>query len=205
MEKAYNAIGGFYNAEGTELAPVPEDMAEVVETVEDILSKYGNAAVISDEDAKILRSYLPAIGSDEAGQDGNGALIGRGVTKKTVSGCGVTVEAEADLEVSTQWEQYHDRKQWKGIMKAKKIEGIPVRALIFNFKYVSICQNAEGKFYIFYCRDYERVFNDPRHVEDFNNGGTAEGSRIEISKGLQWGFYMSCKISVRTAEGTLVG
>ena len=51
---------------------------------------------------------------------------------------------------------------------------------------------------------YARTFNDPYHLADFNDGGTAQAVRYDISKHIQWGFYMHCTCSVRTDEGTLL-
>ena len=206
MEKIYTAIGNFYNEEGLQLIDVPDSEEEIYAAVDDIIARNPMGSILSDEDLAVLRAYLPAIGTDEATQDGNYSLQGKGsVTKTGAEGCGIKVDAEGILEVKSQWEQHHDRKQWSGLMKVKRAGGeANVKELTFRFNYLSIGQDPEGKFEVLYSAQYERHFNDPYHLADFNNGGTAECSRFDISKHIQWGFYMKATCEVRTDEGTLL-
>ncbi len=205
MEKAFTAIGGFYNEEGVELVDVPDNEEEIYAKVQSIIDNNPMGSVLSDEDVKILRSYLPAIGADEATQDGNGGLQGKGVVTKKAEGCGIEVEATGRLDVTSVWEQYHDRKQWNGTMDVNRLGGSgKVLELSFDFAYYSIGKDAEGKFVVLYSANHNRVFNDPYHLADFDKGGTASVSRFDISKNIQWGFFMLATASIRTNEGTLL-
>ena len=79
-----------------------------------------------------------------------------------------------------------------------------VKELTFNFYYLSIGVSVDNKPIVLYNEHYVRSFNDPYHLADFNGGGTAQASRLDISKHVQWGFYMRVKCSILTSEGTLV-
>lgn len=204
MDTRYAAIGGFYNEEGTELIAVPDDKTAVFAAVEEIMENCPASTVLTDEQVAILRAYLPAIGCDEQTQDENGSLQGKGTIEKSVEGCGIKAKVTANLEVASQWEQHHDRKQWVGNMAlTREGDGLPVKELDFSFRYLSIGQNAAGEFIVLYNAAYGRDFTDPIHLNHFNEGGTAEASRIDISKHIQWGFYMHAKCEMRTNEGTL--
>ena len=205
MDKLYTAIGNFYNEEGTELIDVPSDEQEVYAKVEEIMAKNPVGSVLSDEDLAILRAYLPAIGSDEASQDENFSLQGCGTVTKMAAGCGISVDATGELDVTSRWEQHHDRKQWSGVMKVLRTGGkAAVKELSFDFYYLSVGMGVDGNFVVLYNEHYVRTFNDPYHLADFNGGGQAQASRYDISKHIQWGFYMHVQCSVRTDEGTLV-
>ena len=205
MEKIYTAIGDFYNEEGSELIDVPSDEQEVYATIEKIMAECPAGTVLSDEQIQILRAYLPAIGCDEATRDENYSLQGKGHVTKTAEGCGIKVEATGDLSVESRWEQAHDRKQWTGNMTVKRAGGeAQVKELTFNFYYLSIGVNVDSKPIVLYNEHYTRSFNDPYHLEDFNGGGTAQASRADISKHIQWGFFMHASCAVRTDEGTLL-
>lgn len=205
MEKAFTAIGNFYNEEGTELVEVPASEEEIYAKIEYIIENNPMGSVLSDEDVKILRSYLPAVGSDEANQDGNGSLQGKGVVSKTAEGCGISVKATGTLSVESRWEQHHDRKQWTGNIDIERTGGdAQVKELAFNFQYISIGQNEEGQFIVLFSSNETRTFNDPYHLADFNNGGKAQASRAAISKFIQWGFFMRATCAVRTDQGTLL-
>ena len=204
MEKAYTAIGDFYNEEGVELIDVPENEEDIYEAISKFIDENPMGSYISDDDLKMLRAYLPAVGCDEATRDGNGGLQGKGIVTKKKSGCGVEVEATGDIAVESRWEQHHDRKQWSGVLDVQRCGGdAKVKELTFNFTYLSIGKDAEGKFRVLYSAKYERTFNDPYHLADFNNGGKASASRFDISKHIQWGFYMLVTCKLRTDEGTL--
>ena len=205
MEKLYTAIGNFYNEDGIELIDVPADEQEIYAKVEEIMAKNPMSSVLSDEDVAVLRAYLPAIGSDEASQDDNYSLQGNGTVTKSAEGCGIAVDATGELDVTSRWEQHHDRKQWSGVMKVKRTGGeAKVKELTFDFYYLSIGKDAQGNFIVLYNEHYTRSFNDPYHLADFNGGGQAQASRYDISKHIQWGFFMHVQCSVRTDEGTLV-
>ncbi|MGI6032563.1 MAG: hypothetical protein ACOX69_04025 [Coriobacteriales bacterium] len=205
MEKAFTAIGAFYNEEGTELVEVPDDELAIYKKVDEIIAGNSMGNPLSEENLAILRSYLPAIGSDEQSQDDNGSLQGKGTVTKKISGCGIEVEATGLLDVSSVWEQVHDRKQWSGLMKVKRLGGdAKVLELSFSFMNVSIGKGPDGKFEILYSANHTRSFTDPYHIADFDNGGTAEASRFDISKHVQWGYYMRCTCAVRTDQGTLL-
>ena len=203
MEKLYTAIGDFYNEEGTELIEVPADEQEIYSKVDEILDRCPMGTVLSDEDLAILRAYLPAIGCDEATRDANYSLQGKGEVTKKAAGCGIEVEATGKLDVESRW--HAERKQWSGNMYVKRVGGeAQVKELTFEFFYLSIGMNNEGKFIILYSAHFARTFNDPYHLADFNGGGTAQASRYDISKHNQWGFYMHAQCKVRTDEGTLI-
>ena len=160
---------------------------------------------LSDEDLAVLRAYLPAIGCDEISQDERFSLQGKGIVTKTAEGCGVAAKATGELDVSSRWELHHDRKQWSGTMKVERLGGeAQVKELTFDFYYMSIGQDVDGNFIVLYNEHYTRSFNDPYHLADFNNGGQAQAIRYDISKHIQWGFYMHVKCSLRTDEGSLV-
>ena len=203
MDKFYTAIGNFYD-DGTPLTvTVPDDEKEIYAKVEEIMARNPMGKVISDEDMAILRAYLPAIGSDEADQDADGSLQGKGIVTKDAEGCGVAAHATGELEVVSRW--HANRKQWSGVMKIDRTGGdATVKELTFDFHYFSVGQDVEGRFIVLYNEHYSRSFNDPYHLADFNGGGQAQASRFDISKHIQWGFYMSAKCSLRTDEGTLV-
>ena len=110
MEKLFTAIGNFYNPEGTQLIDVPENEEDIYKAVSKFIDENPMGAYISDEDLTMLRSYLPAVGTDEATQDGNGGLQGKGIVTKKAEGAGVEVEVKGDLAVESRWEQHHDRK-----------------------------------------------------------------------------------------------
>jgi hypothetical protein len=205
MEKLYAAIGNFYNEEGTQLIDVPADEQEIYAKVEDIMTRNPMSSKLSDEDLAVLRAYLPAIGCDEISQDERFSLQGKGIVTKTAEGCGVAAKATGELDVSSRWELHHDRKQWSGTMKVERLGGeAQVKELTFDFYYMSIGQDVDGNFIVLYNEHYTRSFNDPYHLADFNNGGQAQAIRYDISKHIQWGFYMHVKCSLRTDEGSLV-
>ena len=159
--------------------------------------------VLSGEQIQILRAYLPAIGCDEATRDENYSLQGKGTVTKKAEGCGIAVEATGDLEVASRW--HADRKQWTGNMQVKRAGGeAQVKELTFNFYYLSIGISVNNEPIVLYNEHYTRSFNDPYHLADFNGGGTAQASRLDISKHIQWGFYMHASCKVRTDAGTLL-
>ena len=203
MEKIYTAIGNFYNEEGTQLVDVPSDEQAIYAKVEEIMMRSPMGTVLSDEDVAILRSYLPAIGCDEVTEGDNGSVQGKGEVSKKAEGCGIAVEARGVLSVESRW--HADRKQWTGVMYVTRTGGeAEVKELSFDFHYLSIGQDENGRFIVLYNELYQRSFNDPYHLADFNGGGTAQASRMDISKHVQWGFFMHVKCKVLTAEGTLV-
>ena len=202
MEKLFTAIGNFYNDGSEQLVDVPSDELEVYAKVEEIIARSPMGAILSPEDVTILRSYLPAIGSDEATQDADGSLQGKGLVTKTAEGCGVAVKATGELEVESRW--HANRKQWTGNMKVERTGGeAQVKELSFEFDYLSVGQDVQGNFIVLYNERYFRSFNDPYHLADFNGGGQAQASRCDISKHIQWGFYMRAKCRLLTDEGTL--
>ena len=203
MEKLYTAIGNFYNDGSVPPVDVPSDEQEIYAKVEEIMARSPMGTVLKDEDVAILCSYLPAIGCDEATQDDSGSMQGKGEVTKKAEGCGISVDARGVLSVESRW--HADRKQWTGTMFVTRTGGeAQVKELKFDFHYLSIGQDFNGKFIVLYNELYERSFNDPYHLADFNGGGTAQASRMDISKHIQWGFYMHAKCSVLTADGTLV-
>lgn len=205
MEKIYTAIGDFYNEDPSTLIAVPEDEQAVYAAIEDIMESCPCGTELTDEQIQIIRAYLPAVGCDEASQDENYSLQGKGTVTKTAEGCGIKVEATGELEVKSRWEQHHDRKQWSGNMNVKRVGGeAEVKELTFDFYYLSIGLSVNNRPLVLYNEHYRRSFNDPYHLADFNGGGTAQASRCDISKHIQWGFFMHVKCAVRTDEGTLV-
>ena len=205
MEKIYTAIGDFYNEEGSQLIDVPENEEAIYAKVEEIMEACPCGSVLSSEQIQILRAYLPAIGCDEATRDDNYSLQGKGTVTKTAEGCGIKVDATGELEVKSRWEQHHDRKQWAGNMNVKRAGGeAEVKELTFEFFYFSIGISVDNKPIVLYNEHYTRTFNDPYHLADFNGGGTAQASRIDISKHIQWGFFMHISCNVRTDHGTLL-
>ena len=203
MEKLYTAIGDFYNEEDAQLIDVPEDQQEIYAKVEEIMKECPVGTVLSKEQIDILRAYLPAIGCDEATRDDNYSLQGKGTVTKKAEGCGIAVEATGELDVTSRW--HADRKQWTGNMQVKRVGGeAQVKELTFNFYYLSIGVSVDNKPIVLYNEHYVRSFNDPYHLADFNGGGTAQASRVDISKHVQWGFYMHATCAVRTDEGTLL-
>ena len=202
MEKIFTAIGNFYNDGSEQLVDVPSDELEVYAKVEEIIARSPMGKVLPPEDVAILRSYLPVIGCDEATQDADGSMQGKGVVSKTAEGCGVAAELIGELEVESRW--HANRKQWTGNMKVLRKGGeLQVKELSFEFDYLSIGQDAQGNFIVLYNERYYRSFNDPYHLADFNGGGQAQASRCDISKHIQWGFYMRAKCCLRTDQGTL--
>lgn len=205
MEKIYTAIGDFYNEDPSTLIDVPDDEEEVYAKVEEIMESCPAGTVLTNEQIQILRAYLPAIGCDEATRDENYSLQGKGTVTKTAEGCGIKVEATGELDVESRWEQHHDRKQWTGVMNVRRIGGeAAVKELSFDFYYLSVGLSVNNEPIVLYNEHYSRSFNDPYHLADFNSGGTAQASRCDISKHIQWGFYMHAKCGVRTDEGTLL-
>ena len=205
MEKLYTAIGDFYNEEGSQLIDVPSDEQEIYAKIEEIMESCPAGTVLTSEQIQILRAYLPAIGCDEATRDDNNSLQGKGMVTKKVEGCGVSVEATGELEVVSRWEQHHNRKQWTGSMNIKRTGGdAQVKELNFNFYVLSIGVSVDDQLIVLYNEHYTRTFNDPYHLADFNGGGTAQTSRIDISKHVQWGFYMHASCGVRADQGTLL-
>ena len=205
MEKIYTAIGDFYVEEGAQLIDVPEDEEEIYAAIEKIMDECPAGTILTKEQIDILRAYLPAIGCDEATRDDNYSLQGKGTVTKKAEGCGIAVEATGELEVVSRWEQAHDRKQWTGNMNIKRAGGdAQVKELTFNFYYLSIGVSVDNQPIVLYNEHYVRSFNDPYHLADFNGGGTAQASRIDISKHIQWGFFMHVSCGVRTDQGTLL-
>ena len=151
----------------------------------------------------VLRACLPAIGSDEQTQDDNGSLQGKSTVEIAGKGLGLEVEARGELAVESRW--HAERKQWSGDMHVTRKGGDEkVKELAFDFYYFSIGKTAQDEFIVLYNEHYNRTFIDPYHLGDFNRGGTAQASRIDISKHNQWGFFMHTKCSLLTAQGTLV-
>ena len=205
MEKLYTAIGDFYNEPDAQLIDVPEDEQEVYADIEKIMDECPAGTVLTKEQVAILRAYLPAIGCDEATRDENMSLQGKGTVTKKAEGCGISVDATGYLDVESRWEQHHDRKQWSSRMELKRTGGeAEVKELTFNFRYFSIGISVNNEPIVLFREHYTRTFNDPYHLADFNGGGTAQAVRYDISKHIQWGFYMHCTCSVRTDEGTLL-
>ena len=203
MEKLYTAIGDFYNEEGSQLIDVPDSEEEIYAKVEEIMETCPAGTVLTGDQIQILRAYLPAIGCDEATRDDNYSLQGKGTVTKTAEGRGIKVDATGELEVVSRW--HADRKQWSGNMNVKRIGGeAQVKELTFDFYFFSIGISVNNEPIVLFNEHYTRTFNDPYHLADFNGGGTAQASRFDISKHIQWGFYMHVKCSVRTDEGTLV-
>lgn len=202
MEKLYTAIGDFYNDGSFQPIAVPSDEQEIYSKINEIMMRSPMGTVLEDEDVAILRSYLPAIGCDEPSQDNDGSLQGKGEVTKKAEGCGIAVDARGVLSVESRWHAV--RKQWTGTMYVTRTGGeAEVKELRFEFHYLSIGQDVNGKFIVLYNEIYNRSFNDPYHLADFNGGGTAQASRMDISKHIQWGFYMHAKCSILTADGTL--
>lgn len=205
MEKLYTAVGNFFNDESVQLIDVPGDEQEIYAKVEEIMASKPAGSELTEEEVAILRAYLPAIGTDEASQDDNYSLQGNGTVTKKAEGAGVSVDATGILDVESRWEQEHDRKQWSGTMKVQRTGGdAQVKELTFNFYYLSIGMGVSGNFVVLYNEHYSRTFNDPYHLKDFNEGGEAQASRYDISKHIQWGFYMHCTCEIRTDQGTLL-
>lgn len=205
MEKLFTAIGDFYNEEDAQLIDVPEDEKEVYAAVEKIMEECPAGTVLNKDQVAILRAYLPAIGCDEATRDDNYSLQGKGTVTKRSEGCGIVVDATGELDVTSRWEQHHDRKQWSGRMQIKRAGGeAQVKELTFNFYYLSIGVSVNNEPIVLFNEHFVRTFNDPYHLADFNGGGTAQAVRYDISKHVQWGFYMKCTCGVRTDEGTLL-
>lgn len=202
MEKTYAAIGGFAG-DGGATVDVPATDKEMCDKVEEIMASCPMGTVLTGEQVAILRTYLTEIGCDEVSQDYDGSLQGKGSVSIGAEGCGISVEARGDLEVESRW--HAERKQWTGDMHVTRMGGDKVvKELAFDFYYFSIGQDAKGQFIVLYNEHYDRTFIDPYHLADFNGGGTAQASRLDISKHIQWGFYMHVKCSILTAEGTLV-
>ena len=205
MEKIYTAIGDFYNEEDAQLIEVPSDEQEIYAAIEKIMAECPAGTILTNEQIQILRAYLPAVGCDEATRDENYSLQGKGTVTKRAEGCGVAVEATGELDVTSRWEQHHDRKQWTGNMRVKRVGGdAQVKELTFNFYYLSIGVSVDNQPLVLYNEHYVRSFNDPYHLADFNDGGTAQASRLDISKHIQWGFFMHVSCGVRTDQGTLL-
>lgn len=205
MEKFFTAIGDFYNGEDAELIDVPEDEQEIYAAIEKIMDECPAGTVLTKEQITILRAYLPAVGCDETSCDENHSLQGKATVTKTAEGCGIAVEATGELDVTSRWEQHHDRKQWSGRMQLKRVGGeAKVKELTFNFYYFSIGISVDNEPIVLFREHYTRTFNDPYHLADFNGGGTAQAVRYDISKHVQWGFFMKCTCGVRTDAGTLL-
>ena len=203
MEKLYTAIGDFYNEEGSQLIDVPDNEEEIYAAINEIMDTCPAGTVLSGDQIQILRAYLPAIGCDEATRDANYSLQGKGTVTKKAEGCGIAVEVRGELEVESRW--HAERKQWTGDMYITRCGGeAQVKELTFDFRYFSIGISVDNKPIVLYNEHYSRTFNDPYHLSDFNGGGTAQASRIDISKHIQWGFYMHASCRVRTDEGTLL-
>lgn len=203
MAKLFTAIADFAN-EGVELVEIPENKEELYAKIESVLAEYPTGAVIAGDDLLTLRSYLAAIGSDETTVAENGTLQGKGVIEKVAEGAGVTCKATSWLEVKSAWDR--DRHEWSAKMDITKIGGdARVLELTFCFEFVSFGATADGQDFEIMINDrYERVFNDTFHINDFNNGGTAIGSRYDTSKFIQWGYFVRATCAVRTTEGTLL-
>ena len=204
MEKAYTAIGDFYNEEGVELIDVPADEEEMYQAISKFIDENPMGTVIAADDLKMLRTYLPAIGCDETSRDGNGSLQGKGTVTKKKSGCGLDVEATGKLQVESRWEQHHDRKEWSGLFELERLGGEElILDFTCHFTYLSIGQNDAGEFCVLYSAKYDRKFTDSVHIKDVNGDGKASVSRFDISKHIQWGFFMLATCDVRTEQGTL--
>ena len=202
MEKIYTAIGDFYNDGSPLPLAAPDNEEEVYAKVEEIMDSCPCGTILTDDQVAVLRSYLPIIGCDEVTEGQNGSFEGKGTVTKNAEGCGVSVEATGECEVASRWGS--DRKQWVGNMRVKRTGGdAQVKELTFEFRYLSLGMNTEKKFIVLYNEHYTRTFNDPYHLADFNGGGTAQASRIDISKHVQWGYFMHLKCALRTDQGTL--
>lgn len=203
MDKFITSIGNFYNSEDAQLIDVPADESEIHAKILEIMDRCPSSTELSDDDFAVLRAYLPAIGCAEATQDDNGSLQGKEVVKGTAEGCGIEVEKTGTVEVVSRW--HAERKQWSADMAVTRKGGtLKAKELTFDFYFLSIGVSSNNKPIILFNEHYTRTFNDPRHLEDFNNGGTAQGSRFDISKHNQWGYYVRCTCSILTDEGTLL-
>lgn len=207
MEKNVQAIGGMRVAEGAEVAQPPEDSVELYHKLMETLNKYNMSATLSDDDLKLLCGYLPALGADEYQDADDGTLQGNGKFEKEVEGAGLKVKATASLDCTSLWGAEHMRKQWTGIIDVTKIGGeARVLEIGFNFGFYSFGYGPapDYKFQLLYHGNYSRVYDDTNTLNRFENGETVGGSRIDISKHVQQGFFMFAKCVIRTTEGTLI-
>ena len=202
MEKTRAAIGSF-NATGGATVDLPATDKEMCDKIEEIMAACPMGTVLTNDQIAILGTYLNAIGCDNVTQDYEGSFEGSGSVATSAEGCGVSAEARCGLSVEGRWGA--TRKQWTGDMQVTRTGGTEnVSRVAFDFYFLSIGKDSQNRLIVLYNEHYDRAFTDPYHIEDFNGGGTARASRIDISKHVQVGFYMSAKCSLLTSQGTLV-
>lgn len=207
MEKKVQAIGGMRVAEGAVVAEPPEDSVQLYHELMETLSKYNMSSDLSEEDLKILCGYLPALGADEYQDADDGTLQGNGAFEKEIEGAGITVKSSASLDCTSLWGAEHMRKQWTGIVDVTKVAGdARVLEIGFNFGFYSFGYGPapDYKLQLLYHGNYSRVYDDPNTIARFEAGEPVGGSRIDISKHVQQGFFMFAKAIIRTTEGTLI-
>ncbi|MDO4503016.1 MAG: hypothetical protein Q4D06_07505 [Coriobacteriia bacterium] len=198
------AIGAYLNNEGAELIAVPEDREEIIAKVKEVMDANQPGSILSEDDLAILRAYLPAIGAAESTVNPTGGLNGKGKETVTVEGGGITVEATGTLDVTSVWEDFHDRKQWTGDMKIRKTDGTaPTMRIDFNFRFFGIGLDADGNHVVLHNKVQGRPFSDAVHTADFDAGNVAETCRIDISTFVQDGFFLAAECNIRTTAGLL--
>ncbi len=192
MANTVAAIGTFGDDGAPSTVEVPQDIYQVLDTINEIVDKYGTGEVLSEEDKQIVKAYLPAIGVEETSLSAYNALIGSGSFKFDKQDKGVDVLVQGDLGCRDSGE---GRIEWWGTMDLQKTGGeTDISKFDVTFRGASFGMGPTGKMKLIYKRDFSRDF--PAGDKVF----TAFDDRFTFT---QWGFFFSVTSTLSTSEGDI--
>lgn len=172
---------------------VPSDKREIIAKLDEIVNKYEQGDVLSEEDANIVAAYLPAIGVDETAVGSDNSLLGKGTFKFNTNELGCEVEASGELGCKDAGE---GRTEWWADMTVKRLGGdARVVGYTFFFTGASFGMGPTGQLKLLYKREYSRSFEAAQD---------ASASFFDRTTNVQWGFYYTARCEVITDQGILV-
>lgn len=193
MANTVAAIGTFGDDGNPSSVAVPQDIEEILDTLNGIVDKYGTGEVLSDEDHQIVKAYLPAIGVEETSMSAYDALIGTGSFKFDRQDKGVEVSVQGDMGCRDSGE---GRIEWWGAINLNKTGGQTfIKKYDVTFRGASFGMGPTGKMKLIYKRDFSREF--PAGDEVF----ASFDDRFSFT---QWGFFFSVSCRLTTSEGDII-
>ena len=193
MANSIAAVGIFADDASIPSVDVPQDLNEVVDTLNKIVDKYETGDVISDEDKAIVKSYLQAIGVDETSLSSYDALIGTGKFEFDRSELGLDVHVNGYCGCEDSGE---GRIVYMDEMNITKTGGdTEIRAFDFTMRGASFGMGPSGQMKLIYKREFKR---------DFAGGDSAGMSFFDRYTLTTWGFFFSCTCKLTTSKGDII-
>ncbi|NHM13633.1 hypothetical protein [Xiamenia xianingshaonis] len=193
MVNTVAAIGTFGDDGAPSTVAVPDDINEVLDTLNAIVDKYNMGDVLSDEDHQIVKAYLPAIGVEETSMSAYDALLGSGSFKFNRADKGLELLVQGDLGCRDSGEA---RIEWWGTIDVQKTSGDTViKGYDVTFRGASFGMGPTGKMKLIYKRDFDREFPACDQVS------SSFTDRFSFT---QWGFFFSVSCDLTTNEGDIV-